>query len=84
MFIGDFRTIRCPMSARDRLATLSAMETEVLCLLLQNLSTEAIAEQLAIDRQAVELHHAEIFAKLDVVTLIQVLNLVDTAARLVK
>ncbi len=72
------------MQARDRLATLNAVETEVLCLLLQNLSTEVIAGRLAIDKPTVELHHAEIFAKLDVVTLIQVLNLVDTAARSVK
>ena len=78
----EFSTIGQQYEAFDRLASLNAVETEVLLLRLQNLSTEEVAERLKLSQDAVESHFIVILTKLGVETLIQALNLVDIAARL--
>ena len=75
-------TISQQHEARDRLASLNSVETEVLLLRLQNLSTEEVAERLEISQDTVESHCNHILTKLNVETLIQALNLVEIAARL--
>lgn len=82
MINPEFSTISQQHEARDRLASLNAVETEVLLLRLQNLSTKEVAERLETSQNAVESHFIEILRKLGVETLIQALNLVDIAARL--
>ena len=79
---ADLSTISQTHGARDRLTSLSTIETEVLFLRLRNLSSEEVAERLEISQDTVESHCTDVLAKLNVETLIQALNLVDIAARL--
>ncbi len=53
--------------ARDRLASLSSRELEVLRLMAEGLTNRAIASKLHLARRTVETHIGSLFAKLDLV-----------------
>lgn len=83
MIKGDLLLSNQQLAMRYRLTSLNEVESEILRFRLQDLTVEEIVERLEIDRHEVESRTVEIFAKLNVATLLQALNLVDEAARII-
>ena len=83
MIEGDLLLSNQQLAMRYRLTSLNEVESEIFRFQLQNLTVEEIAERLKIDRHEVESRTVEIFAKLNVATLLQALNLVDKAAQII-
>ena len=83
MIEGDLLFSNQQLAMRYRLTSLNEVESEIFRFQLQNLTVEEIAERLKIDRHEVESRTVEIFAKLNVATLLQALNLVDKAAQII-
>lgn len=83
MIKGDLLLSNQKLAMRYRLTSLNEVESEILRFRLQDLTVEEIVERLEIDRHEVESRTVEIFAKLNVATLLQALNLVDEAARII-
>ena len=83
MIKGDLLLSNQQLAMRYRLTSLNEVESEILRFRLQDLTVEEIVERLEIDRHEVESRTVEIFAKLNVATLLQALNLVDRAAQII-
>ena len=83
MIKGDLLLSNQQLAMRYRLTSLNEVESEILRFRLQDLTVEEIVERLEIDRHEVESRTVEIFAKLNVATLLQALNLVDKAAQII-
>jgi FixJ family two-component response regulator len=61
-------------AARERVAQLSEREREVLAFIVQGLTNKEIARTLALSPRTVETHRANLFAKLDCVSLAQLIR----------
>ena len=65
----------------ERLALLTARERQVLNLVLTGITTEEIAQRLAISTKTVEAHRAKIMLKTGAANLVELVRLADAAGR---